>query len=132
MPQPKSRKVFYTMGEVCEMFDVNHSLIRFWESKFDILKPRKNAKGNRLFSPKDLENLKVIYNLVKERGMTLDGAAKYMATSKIDLERDVEITESLGAVRSLLLELKEELTLAAGQSDETDLESSKHSKTDNI
>lgn len=106
----KSTKVYYTMGEVCEMFDVNHSLIRFWESKFKILKPHKNAKGNRLFSPKDVENLKVIYNLVKERGMTLEGAAKHMATAGESVERDVQIAEKLGNIRSLLIELKSELT----------------------
>ena len=70
----KSRKIYYTMGEVSEMFDVNPSLIRFWEQKFDILKPDKNKKGNRLFTPKDVENLKLIYHLVKEKGMTLKGA----------------------------------------------------------
>ena len=63
----KSRKIYYTMGEVSEMFDVNPSLIRFWEQKFDILKPDKNKKGNRLFTPKDVENLKLIYHLVKDR-----------------------------------------------------------------
>ena len=71
----KSRKIYYTMGEVSEMFDVNPSLIRFWEQKFDILKPDKNKKGNRLFTPKDVENLKLIYHLVKENGMTLGGQA---------------------------------------------------------
>lgn len=70
-----AKKLFYSMGEVAEMFDVNASLIRFWETKFDILRPQKNKKGNRLFSPADVENLKLIYHLVKERGMTLDGAA---------------------------------------------------------
>ena len=60
----KSRKIYYTMGEVSEMFDVNPSLIRFWEQKFDILKPDKNKKGNRLFTPKDVENLKLIYHLM--------------------------------------------------------------------
>ena len=76
----KSRKIYYTMGEVSEMFDVNPSLIRFWEQKFDILKPDKNKKGNRLFTPKDVENLKLIYHLVKENGMTLAGAAKRLRT----------------------------------------------------
>ena len=66
----KRKKIYYTMGEVSEMFDVNPSLIRFWEQKFDILKPDKNKKGNRLFTPADIENLKLIYHLVKENGMT--------------------------------------------------------------
>ena len=64
------------MGEVAEMFDVNTSLIRHWESQFSILRPKRNKKGNRLFSPEDVENLKMIYHLVKERGMTLEGAKK--------------------------------------------------------
>ena len=59
-----AKKLFYSMGEVSEMFDVNPSLIRFWEQKFDILKPDKNKKGNRLFTPKDVEILKLIYHLV--------------------------------------------------------------------
>ena len=78
----KSRKIYYTMGEVSEMFDVNPSLIRFWEQKFDILKPDKNKKGNRLFSPRDVENLKLIYHLVKENGMTLAGAAKRLRENR--------------------------------------------------
>ena len=69
-------KLFYSMGEVAEMFDVNTSLIRHWESQFSILRPKRNKKGNRLFSPEDVENLKMIYHLVKERGMTLEGAKK--------------------------------------------------------
>ena len=71
-----AEKLFYSMGEVAEMFDVNASLIRHWESQFSILRPKRNKKGNRLFSPEDVENLKMIYHLVKERGMTLEGAKK--------------------------------------------------------
>ena len=69
-------KLYYSIGEVAKMFDVNTSLIRFWENEFDILKPKKNKKGNRLFTQKDVDNLKIIYHLVKERGFTLDGAKK--------------------------------------------------------
>ena len=69
-------KLYYSMGELAEMFDVNTSLIRHWESQFDILRPKRNKKGNRLFSPQDVESLKLIYHLVKERGMTLEGAKK--------------------------------------------------------
>jgi len=71
-----AEKIFYSMGEVAEMFDVNQSLIRHWESQFGVLKPKRNKKGNRLFSPQDVENLKLIYHLVKERGMTLEGAQR--------------------------------------------------------
>lgn len=72
----KSAKLYYSIGEVSKMFDVNTSLIRFWEKEFSILKPKKNAKGNRLFTQKDVDNLHIIYNLVKERGFTLEGAKK--------------------------------------------------------
>ena len=105
----KSRKIYYTMGEVSEMFDVRPSLIRFWEQKFDILKPDKNRKGNRLFTPKDVENLKLIYHLVKENGMTLAGAAKRLRENKKGEERDLEVIEKLQNIRSLLLEVREEL-----------------------
>ena len=71
-----AEKLFYSMGEVAEMFDVNASLIRHWESQFSVIRPKRNKKGNRLFSPQDVENLKLIYHLVKERGMTLEGAKK--------------------------------------------------------
>ncbi|MDE5622169.1 MAG: MerR family transcriptional regulator, partial [Alistipes sp.] len=67
-----AEKLFYSMGEVAEMFDVNQSLLRHWEAQFSVLRPKRNKKGNRLFSPQDVEHLKLIYHLVKERGMTLD------------------------------------------------------------
>ena len=69
-------KRYYKIGEVAKAFDVNTSLIRFWENEFEVLKPKKNKKGNRLFTPEDLENLKLIYFLVKEKGFTLEGAKK--------------------------------------------------------
>ena len=97
-----AKKLFYSMGEVAEMFDVNASLIRFWETKFDILRPQKNKKGNRLFSPADVENLKLIYHLVKERGMTLDGAARCLKQNKGTISRDAELLERLQRVRALL------------------------------
>lgn len=67
-------KLYYTIGEVAEMFNVNTSLIRFWEKEFTIIQPKKNKKGNRLFTPKDVINFNKIYNLVKEQGFTLEGA----------------------------------------------------------
>ncbi|MDB5112797.1 MAG: MerR family transcriptional regulator, partial [Mucilaginibacter sp.] len=66
-------KMYYTMGEVSEMFDVNASLIRFYEKEFDVLKPKKNKKGNRLFTPEDVENLKIIFHLIRDKGYTLNG-----------------------------------------------------------
>ena len=105
----KSKKIYYTMGEVSEMFDVNPSLIRFWEQKFDILKPDKNKKGNRLFTPADVENLKLIYHLVKENGMTLAGAQKRIKQNREGLGRDLEIVERLQRIRAMLLEVRQEL-----------------------
>lgn len=106
------------MGEVSEMFDVNPSLIRFWEQKFDILKPDKNKKGNRLFTPTDVENLKLIYHLVKEEGMTLAGAQKRIKQNPEGLKRDMEIVDRLQRLKTLLLEVRQELK---GANDEDDV-----------
>jgi DNA-binding transcriptional MerR regulator len=103
-------KIYYSMGEVAEMMDVSPTLVRFWEKKFDILSPRKNKKGNRQFSPEDVRVLKTIYHLVKERGMTLTGAARHLkAAGRGTVERDMEIAERLGAIRALLIEVRNEL-----------------------
>ena len=112
-----AKKLYYTMGEVAEMFDVNASLIRYWESKFSCIRPHKNKKGNRLFTPEDIERLKQIYHLVKERGMTLEGANKVMrASSKSnDLSRDTEMLERLQRIRAALVEVREELKLGVGE-----------------
>lgn len=91
------------------MFDVNTSLVRFWEKEFDILKPKKNAKGNRLFTQKDLDNLKVIFHLVKERGYTLDGAKRKLRENKGDTIQNEEIVERLKDIRGFLVELRDNL-----------------------
>ena len=108
-----AEKMFYTMGEVSEMFDVNQSLIRHWEKEFSVLRPKRNKKGNRLFSPQDVERLKLIYHLVKERGMTLEGARKALRQHRGEdkVPRDVELMERLQRIRSLLLEVREELKM---------------------
>ena len=110
-------KLFYSMGEVAEMFDVNTSLIRHWESQFSILRPKRNKKGNRLFSPEDVENLKMIYHLVKERGMTLEGAktALRKAPSESGVDRDAELMERLQRIRALLVEVREDLKAGEGE-----------------
>ena len=110
-------KLFYSMGEVAEMFDVNTSLIRHWESQFSILRPKRNKKGNRLFSPEDVENLKMIYPLVKERGMTLEGAKKALrkAPSESGVDRDAELMERLQRIRALLVEVREDLKAGEGE-----------------
>jgi len=102
-------KLYYSIGEVAEMFDVNTSLVRFWEKEFDILKPKKNAKGNRLFTQKDVDNLKVIYHLVKERGFTLDGAKRKLRDNKDDTIQNEEIVEKLKDIRQFLVELRDNL-----------------------
>ena len=105
----KIEKVYYTIGEVAELFEVNQSLIRYWEKEFDILKPQKNKKGNRLITRQDNNNLRIIYHLVKERGYTLSGAKEKLKQNREDIEKSVEIIDSLQKVRSYLLEIKEEL-----------------------
>ena len=102
-------KLLYTMGEVTEMFDVNASLIRYWESKFDCIKPQKNKKGNRLFTPSDIENFKLIYHLVKEKGMTLEGANNTMKRRGKKLHKEVSILERLQSIRAMLVEVRESL-----------------------
>lgn len=112
-----AEKLYYSMGEVAEMFDVNTSLIRHWESQFSILRPKRNKKGNRLFSPQDVENLKLIYHLVKERGMTLEGAKKALrkAPSESGVDRDAELMERLQRIRALLVEVREDLKAGEGE-----------------
>jgi DNA-binding transcriptional MerR regulator len=102
-------KIYYSMGEVAEMLCVSPSLVRFWEKRFECIAPHKNKKGNRLFSPADVRNLKTIYHLVKEKGMTLAGAEKQLKARRGEIERDMEIAERLGVIRTLLMEVRNEL-----------------------
>ena len=104
-----TKKLFYKIGEVASIFEVNVSLIRFWEKEFDILKPKKNKKGNRLFAKKDFDNLTIIYHLVKERGFTLEGAKKKLKENKGDTIDNVEIVNHLKDIRGFLVKLREEL-----------------------
>ena len=102
-------KLLYSMGEVTEMFDVNASLIRYWESKFDCIKPHKNKKGNRMFTPSDVENFKLIYHLVKEKGMTLEGANMAMRKRGNKVRSEISILERLQSIRAMLVEIRESL-----------------------
>ena len=102
------KKLYYSISEVSELFNVNSSLIRFWEKEFDIIKPKKNKKGNRSFTQKDIENLKLIYHLVKERGFTLDGAKKQLKQNKGELKQKFEMINKLKFIRESLIELKED------------------------
>lgn len=107
--EKKVEKLYYSIGEVADMFDVNTSLIRYWENEFDVLKPKKNKKGNRLFTQKDIENLHLIYHLVKEKGMTLKGAQKKLKENKQDTINDFEIVKALKSVKQLLIEIRDNL-----------------------
>ncbi len=100
-------KLFYTIGEVADMFKVNTSLIRFWEKEFSIIKPKKNAKGNRLFTPKDVENFQLIHFLVKEQGMTLKGAQRKLSGGTDETKKSKEIVETLTGIKQKLLEIQE-------------------------
>ncbi|MGD1845696.1 MAG: MerR family transcriptional regulator [Salibacteraceae bacterium] len=102
-------KLYYSIGEVAKMFEVNTSLIRFWEKEFDIIKPKKNKKGNRLFTKDDVDNFYIIYHLVKERGYTLEGAKKKLRDNKDETVDNIEMVKSLTKVRNFLVELKKEL-----------------------
>ncbi len=99
-------KLFYTIGEVAGMLNVPVSTVRFWEKEFDILKPKKNKKGNRLFMPEDVKNLKMIHYLLKEKGMTIAGARKHLSTRLEDTEYRLEIREALLNIRELLSEMR--------------------------
>ncbi len=103
-------KKYFSIGEVADMLDVSTSLIRFWESEFDIIKPKKNRKGNRQFTREDIDNVKLIYHLVKEKGYTLQGAKDLLKNNKEDLKSKVEIIDSLKKVRSFLLNIKNKIT----------------------
>ena len=107
-------KLYYTIGEVADMFKVNASLIRFWEKEFDIIKPKKNKKGNRLFTNDDIDNFKVIYNLVKEQGLTLEGAKKYLKDNRKKVKHELKTEKSqfsdieakLKGIKDSLIKLK--------------------------
>jgi DNA-binding transcriptional MerR regulator len=107
--EKKVEKLYYSIGEVAAMFDVPVSTIRFWENEFDILKPMKNKKGNRLFTPADIKNLKILHHLVKEEGMTLSGAKKKLSEKFEETDYKYEINESLQKIKSILLELRDNI-----------------------
>ena len=101
-------KSYYTIGNVAKMFKVTGSLLRFWENEFDVLQPKKNGKGNRLFRPEDIKNLKVIYHLLREKKYTIEGAKEYFKQNK-KVEENYELVFSLKKIKTFLLEIKAEL-----------------------
>lgn len=102
-------KLYYSIGEVAEVFNVAPSLIRFWESEFDIIKPKKNRKGNRQFTKEDIDNVRTIYHLVKEKGFTLNGAKDMLKNDVQGVKDKMEMIESLKKVRKFLTDLGKEL-----------------------
>ena len=101
-----SEKMYFSIGELAKAFDVNASMIRFWDKEFDILKPKKNAKGNRQFTQEDVKNLKLIYHLLKERGFTLEGAKTHLKEGQKKTLDKFEIISKLEAVKAQLLSIK--------------------------
>ena len=105
----KVEKLYYTIGEVSKMFNVNTSLIRFWEKEFEIIKPKKNKKGNRLFTPKDVDHFHIIYHLVKEKGYTLSGAKERLAQNSEGVKSNTEVIKTLKEIRAFLIDVKGKL-----------------------
>jgi DNA-binding transcriptional MerR regulator len=103
------QKMYYSITEVAKWFKVNASLLRYWENEFDILKPRKNRKGDRLFRPEDIKNLQVIYYLLRNRKFSLEGAKKYLRNNRQQADVNIQLAQSLTKFRSFLLELKANL-----------------------
>lgn len=104
-------KLYYTIGEVSEILGESTSLVRFWAQKFpEFIKPARNKKGNRLFTAQDLANFKVIYHLVKENGMTLEGASKRMKDNITGVDRRVEVISKLTSIKERLLEISSMLS----------------------
>jgi len=102
-------KLYYSIGEVAEMFNVAPSLIRFWETEFEIIQPKKNRKGNRQFTREDIDNVKLIFHLVKEKGFTLQGAKEMVKSDSVALRDKMEVIDSLRNIRKFLQELRENL-----------------------
>ena len=107
--EKKIEKKYYSIGEVSDLFDVAPSLIRFWEGEFELIAPKKNRKGNRQFTKEDIDNIRIIYHLVKEKGYTLSGAKEHLKKNKQEARNEAEVVESLKKVRDFLTELKSRL-----------------------
>lgn len=107
--QESVEKLYYSMGEVTAMINVAPSLLRFWEKEFDVLSPKKNKKGNRLYTKADIETIRLIYFLTKEKGYTLQGAKEKMKSEREPAQKNMIILESLNKVRQFLVEIREEL-----------------------
>ena len=107
--EKKIEKLYYSIGEVSKMLDVPVSTVRFWENEFDILRPMKNKKGNRMFTSNDVRNLTIIHKLLKEEGLTMAGVKKKLSGKWDETDHKFEITESLNKIKDLLLEMRDSL-----------------------
>ncbi len=103
------KKRYYNIGEVAQMFAVNASLLRYWETEFSMLRPKKNRQGNRLYTQKDIDNVQLIYSLVKERGYTLEGAKKKLKENRDELSNQLKVIQTLKDIRAFLVEMREQL-----------------------
>ncbi len=102
-------KMYYTMGEVAAIFDVNQSLIRFYEKEFDVLQPKKNKKGNRYFTPEDIEHLRIIFHLIRDKGYTINGAREHLKKNIDESRESQRVIDSLESIKRFLLEVREQL-----------------------
>jgi DNA-binding transcriptional MerR regulator len=107
--EPKIEKIFYSIGEVAKMMDVNTSQIRYWENTFEELTPQKNKKGNRLFTADDIEKVKLIHHLIKERGMTINGVKKKLKENREGTVSNFEIVERLKKIKQLLVDIRDNM-----------------------
>ncbi len=106
---PEDTKLYYSIGEVARMFSVNPSLIRFWEKKFEVIRPKKNNKGRRLFTPKDIDYFHAIHHLVKEKGYTLKGAEEMIRNNGEETLKEIEIIKTLDKMRDFLISVREKM-----------------------
>ena len=104
-----NQKIYYSIGEVAKLLNVKNSLIRFWEKEFDIIQPKKNSRGNRIFTKNDVKNILLIYHLLKEKKYTIKGAIKKIRENKDGVKKNYEIIQNLKKIRSQLVEIREEL-----------------------
>jgi len=102
-------KLYYSIGEVSEMLSINASTIRYWEKEFDILKPKKNAKGDRFFTKEDIEKIRLIYRMLKEKGYTVDGAKTQLKDKYEEENRKMALIEKLNKIRGFLVEMKSQV-----------------------
>lgn len=102
-------KLYYSIGEVAEIFNVAPSLIRFWETEFEIIQPKKNRKGNRQFTREDIDNVRLIYHLVKEKGFTLQGAKEMVKNDTVALKDKMELISALQRIKGFLLDIRDRI-----------------------